>query len=182
MQQETSEQPSESEPTSEPGLKTPRTVFAEFDDAPVARKAIELLKSKVATGMYSLNSPTAKGGCRIAIQVEGSKVSEAQQIITEAGGTPGSVATPRRTEKPEKPAAADAAEGATMPAATKEKPKAKAKAASKVASPRFGKKIECKAPGHGEYGDIESHNKKHHGGKAFVVKATAAAANGKAGK
>jgi hypothetical protein len=187
MQHETSEQPSDSTDSGQPEppkdsnllLKSPRTLFAEFPEIAKARELIEKLRGMMPTGVYSINSPTAKGGCRIAIQVEGSRVEEAAQTVKDLGGSPGSVITPKRTEpkatkakpEPDEPAGDEGDSGVS--------PKAKSKKATvkapKEKSARFGKKTECAAPGHGEYGDIESHNKKHHNGKAFVAKEKAAA-------
>jgi hypothetical protein len=173
-----------SAPSSEPDDKltitSPRTIFVEFPEVPTGREFVKKLGEKMATGVYSINAPTGSGGCRVAVQIESAKVEEAHKVATEMGGKPGAVATPKRTAAPAKSKpqqeepADDTKEGDSGMPGKKKGAKKSGKSAkavtTKAPSPRFAKKTACDAPGHGEYGDIESHNKKHHAGKAFVAK------------
>jgi hypothetical protein len=157
-----------SEQSSEHELKNPRTLFAEFPEVPLGKDFILALRKVMLTGVYSINAPIKDGGCRVAVQIEGAKIEEANQIARDMRGSPGAVVTPRRT-KQQSTEQQEKAEGEPDDDMAKTKKSTKAAKVSKKASPRFAKKTECAAPGHGEYGDIELHNKKHHGGKAYVA-------------
>lgn len=162
----------EQSPTSQ--LSSPRTLFADFPDVALGRVFIDQLKQQgIAIAVYSINAPTTTGGCRVAVQVEGAEIERATKIVTDMKGTTGPVKTPKRTETKQtnEPADEKNSEGDSGEMPAKKKTTAKKATSKKTASPRFAKKTACAAPGHGEYGDIESHNKKHHAGKAFVAKA-----------
>lgn len=145
-----------------------------------ARAFLNALREKLPTGIYSLTS-TGKA-YRIAVQIEATNADEATALATSMGGSAGATRISKAAKakvKSDNAASTEAVEtknemeNTEEVAKTKKATKAKDKPAKKsagAAGPRFEKKTACAAPGHGEYGDIEKHNKKHHGGKPYVAK------------